>query len=132
VNGRFLDRSAPRPDIAQVEGVLMPQFDRLAALGPDARSNARKGGRGLLGPLAAFVGLIAAACAMAVGAVLAVFAAAAMAVMALIGGLVLALATFALRARRSFGRPARRASDPEVIEAHKVDGTWVAYGWERR
>jgi Flp pilus assembly protein TadB len=128
VNGRFLDRSAPRPDIAQVEGVLMPQFDRLAALGPDAR----KGGRGLLGPLAAFVGLIAAACAMAVGAVLAVFAAAAMAVMALIGGLVLALATFALRARRSFGRPARRASDPEVIEAHKVDGTWVAYGWERR
>ena len=27
--------------------------------------------------------------------------------------------------------PRRRAGDPELIEAHKVDGAWVAYGWER-
>jgi hypothetical protein len=35
-----------------------------------------------------------------------------------------------MRARRN-GRPNRRAGDPEVIEAHKVGGTWVAYGWDR-
>ena len=104
----------------------MTQFDRLASLGPDARR-----GRGMLGPVTALFGMIAGACAMAVGAVLAVFAAAAVAVMALVGGLVLALAAFALRARRSLGR-GRRATDPEVMEARKVDGTWVAYGWDRR
>lgn len=105
----------------------MTQFDRLAALGPDARK-----GRGLVGPFTALFGMIAAAVAMAVGAVLAVFAAAAVAVMAVVGGLVLALAAFAFRARRAFGGRTRRASDPEIIEAKKVDGTWVAYGWERR
>jgi O-antigen/teichoic acid export membrane protein len=105
----------------------MTQFDRFAALGPDARK-----GRGLMEPLAALFGVIAAAVAMTVGAVLAVFAAAAVAVMAVVGGLVLALAAFALRARRAFRRPARRATDPEIIEARKVDGTWVAYGWDRR
>ncbi|HEV2082003.1 MAG TPA: hypothetical protein VGR32_06035 [Brevundimonas sp.] len=105
----------------------MTQFDRLAALGPDARK-----GMGVMGPFAAVFGMIAAAVAMTVGAVLAVFAAAAVAVMAVVGGLVLALAAFALKARRAFGRPARRATDPDVLEAKKVDGTWVAYGWDRR
>ncbi len=105
----------------------MTQFDRLAALGPDARKP-----RGLLGPFTALFGVMAAAVAMAVGAVLAVFAAAAVAVMALVGGLVLALAAFALKARRALGGRTRRATDPEILEAKKVDGTWVAYGWDRR
>lgn len=105
----------------------MTQFDRLSALGPDARK-----GRGMMGPFTALFGVVAAACAMAVGAVLAVFAAAAVAVMAVVGGLVLALAAFALKARRAFGGKSRRATDPEILEARKVDGTWVAYGWDRR
>ena len=32
-------------------------------------------------------------------------------------------------ARRTLARRRRRGDD--VIEARKVDGTWVAYGWER-
>jgi hypothetical protein len=35
-----------------------------------------------------------------------------------------------MRARRNL-TPRRRAGDPELIEAHKVNGTWVAYGWDR-
>ena len=55
---------------------------------------------------------------------------AAVAVFALCAGVVVFFAGLAFRARRS-GQPRRRADDPEVIEAHKVGGTWIAYGWDR-
>ena len=59
---------------------------------------------------------------------LAVFAAAAVAVFALVGGVVVFLTGLAMRARRT-AAPARRADD--IIEARKVEGTWVTYGWDR-
>jgi protease-4 len=127
VNGAFLDRSGRGDDIAKVEGRPMTQFDRLAALGPDARK-----GRGLMGPFTALFGVIAAAVAMTVGGGA--------------GGVRRRrrggdgrgrgagprAGAFALKARRAFGGRSRRATDPEIIEAKKVDGTWVAYGWDRR
>jgi len=52
-----------------------------------------------------------------------------------VAGVVMFLMGMASRARRTTGgaRKGRRRSDGDdtVIEAHKVDGTWVAYGWER-
>ena len=74
-------------------------------------------------------GLVATLAAMAVGAVLAVFTAAAVAVIAVFAGALVFLAGLALRARRTLSGRRRRGDD--VIEARKVDGTWVAYGWER-
>lgn len=84
---------------------------------------------GLLGPVMWLGGLVATAAAVTVGALLAVFAAAAVAVMAVFGAVLIFLAGLALRARRTLGGRGRRAGD--VIEARKVDGAWVAYGWER-
>ena len=43
---------------------------------------------------------------------------------------VVFLAGFVMRARRKLS-PVRAAPEG-VIEARKVDGTWVAYGWEPR
>lgn len=103
----------------------MIQTDRFAHIG----FTARKRPSGLAAGVLWLGGLIAGACAMAVGALLAVFAAAAVAVIAVVGGLVVFLTGLAMRARRSVGGRARRADD--VIEARKVDGAWVAYGWER-
>ena len=74
-------------------------------------------------------GLIATLAAMAVGAVLAVFTAAAVAVIAVFAAILVFLAGLAVRARRRVTLRARRADD--VIEARKVGGAWVAYGWER-
>ena len=57
------------------------------------------------------------------------------AVIAVVAGVVMFLMGMASRARRTTGGPrkGRRRTDDDdtVIEAHKVDGTWVAYGWER-
>ena len=74
-------------------------------------------------------GLIATHAAMAVGAVLAVFTAAAVAVIAVFAAVLVFFAGLAVRARRRITPRARSADD--VIEARKVDGAWVAYGWER-
>lgn len=103
----------------------MTQSDRFAHIGFAAR---RRPAGGILAPLFWLAGVVAAACAMAVGAVLAVFAAAAVAVFAIVGGVLVFLVNLAMRARRT-AAPARRADD--VIEARKVDGAWVAYGWDR-
>ncbi|NBB51845.1 hypothetical protein GVN24_26530 [Rhizobium sp. CRIBSB] len=103
----------------------MTQSDRFAHIGFAARRRPS----GLVASVLWLGGMIAAVCAMAVGALLAVFAAAAVAVFALVGGVVVFLTGLAMRARRN-AAPARRAEDG-VIEARKVDGSWVAYGWDR-
>ncbi|MBA4803959.1 MAG: hypothetical protein H2038_04825 [Brevundimonas sp.] len=105
----------------------MTRSDRLlfAQVGPGAR---RSSG-GLLAPMMWLGGVIATFAAMAVGAVLAVVTAAAVAVIALIAAVLVFFAGLAMRARRSMTVRTRRSDD--VIEARKVDGAWVAYGWER-
>ncbi|MDY6923706.1 MAG: hypothetical protein SWI22_07105 [Pseudomonadota bacterium] len=84
---------------------------------------------GLLASMTWLGGLFATLAAMAVGAVLAVFAAAAVAVIAVFAAALVFFAGLAVRARQRVTPRARRADD--VIEARKVDGAWVAYGWER-
>ncbi|WP_339915357.1 hypothetical protein [uncultured Brevundimonas sp.] len=84
----------------------------------------------LLAPVVWLCGLIATLAAMTIGAVLAVFTAVAVTVIAVFGAVLIFLAGLAIRARRRFSRRDRRGED--VIEAHKVDGEWVAYGWERQ
>ena len=86
-------------------------------------------GSGLMGSVMWLGGMIAAGIAVTIGALLAVFTAAAVAVIALFAGALVFLAGLALRARRTVSVRRRRGDD--VIEARKVDGTWVAYGWER-
>ena len=54
---------------------------------------------------------------------------AAVAVIAVFAGALVFLAGLALRARRTLSVRRRRGDD--VLEARKVDGPWVAYGWER-
>ena len=49
---------------------------------------------------------------------------------ALFAGVLVFLVGLVMRTRRNIA-PRRRNSDPDLIEAHKVDGAWVAYGWER-
>ena len=100
----------------------MTRSDRLSF------SSSRSGG-GVLAPFMWLGGLVATLAAMAVGAVLAVFAAAAVAVIALFAGAVVFLAGLAFRARRTMTVRAR--ADAGLIEARKVDGAWVTYGWER-
>lgn len=84
---------------------------------------------GLVSSILWLGGLVATFVAMAVGAVLAVFTALAVALIALVGSVVVFFAGLALRARRKVSPRNRRADD--VIEARKVDGAWVTYGWER-
>ena len=104
----------------------MTQSDRLIfGPGPSGRGSPN----GLVASVMWLGGLFATLAAMAVGAVLAVFAAAAVAVIAVFAGALVFLAGLAMRARRTLSARRRRSDD--VIEAHKVDGTWVAYGWER-
>jgi Flp pilus assembly protein TadB len=102
----------------------MTQSDRLI-FGP----NRRRPTSGLLASIVWVGGLIATMAAMAIGAVLAVFTAVAVAVIALFAAVLVFFAGLALRARRKATVRNRRADD--VIEAHKVDGAWVAYGWEQ-
>jgi hypothetical protein len=104
----------------------MTQSERLI-FGPAAR----RPGNGLLAPVVWVAGLIATLVAMAVGAVLAVVTAAAVAVIALIAAVLVFFAGLAMRARRTMTVRNRR-SDDGVIEARKVDGAWVTYGWERQ
>lgn len=104
----------------------MTQSDRLI-FGPGP--SGRRPANGLLASVTWLGGLFATLAAMAVGAVLAVFAAAAVAVIAVFAAVLVFFAGLAVRARRRVTPHARRADD--VIEARKVDGAWVAYGWER-
>lgn len=104
----------------------MFQPERLATIGFAARRRPN----GLVASVMWVAGMIAAVCAMAVGAVLAVVTAAAVAVIALIAGVLVFLVGLVMRTRRNT-TPRRRNGDPDLIEAHKVDGAWVAYGWER-
>lgn len=109
----------------------MTQSDRLI-FGPGPSGPGSPDGRAANGLVASIMwlgGLVATLAAMAVGAVLAVFAAAAVAVIAVFAGALVFLAGLALRARRTLSGRRRRGDD--LIEARKVDGTWVAYGWER-
>ena len=104
----------------------MTQSDRLI-FGPGP--SGRRPANGLVASVMWLGGVIATVAAMAVGAVLAVFTAAAVAVIALIVAVLVFFAGLAMRARGAVTRRNRRADD--VFEARKVDGTWVAYGWER-
>lgn len=104
----------------------MTQSDGFARIGMSGRRPS-----GLLAPFVWLAGLVASAAALVFGAVLAVFTAAAVAVFALCAGVVVFFAGLALRARRN-AQPRRRADDADVIEAQKVGGTWVAYGWDRQ
>lgn len=104
----------------------MTQSDVFARIGIAARRRPS----GLLAPVVWLAGLIASAAALIFGAVLAIFTAAAVAIFALCAGVVVFFAGLAFRARRT-SAPRRRADDG-VIEAHKVDGAWVAYGWDRQ
>ncbi|QQQ19042.1 hypothetical protein JIP62_02615 [Brevundimonas vitis] len=103
----------------------MTQSDRFAHIGFAARRRPS----GLMAPLMWLGGATAAVIAMAVGALLAVFAAAAVAVIAVVGAMLIFLTGFAMRARRALAPRGRRSDD--VIEARKIDGAWVTYGWER-
>jgi hypothetical protein len=74
-------------------------------------------------------GIVASVAAIATGAVLALVFAASLVVILLMAAVILTLAAFAMRARRTVSRPA----DPDVIEARNIGGhSWVAYGWDGR
>ena len=104
----------------------MFQPERLATIGFAARRRPN----GLVASVMWIAGMIAAVAAMAVGAVLAIFTAAAVAVNALFAGVLVFLVGLVMRTRRNMTLR-RRAGDPDLIEPRKVDGAWVAYGWER-
>ena len=104
-------------------------MDSLAG-GPQSLRSAKgpfPGGKGL----AWIVAAIASVAASVVAAVLTVALAATVVVVALIGGVLLALAGVAMRARRT--ARARAAAGPQVLEARHLGGhSWVAYGWDRQ
>jgi threonine/homoserine/homoserine lactone efflux protein len=84
--------------------------------------------------LAAFAGVVCTVIAALVATVLALAVAASVVVVALIGGVLLFLASLAMRARRT-ARSKAAASDPgpQILEARHVGGhSWVAYGWDQR
>ena len=88
-----------------------------------------KSGSALRG-LAWVGGVIATLCAAGVAAILALFAAATVVVIAVMSSALLALAGFALRAKRTVKA---RKTDPQIIEATRTGGhSWVAYGWNER
>ena len=62
-----------------------------------------------------------------VGAVLALFFAATVVVMAVIATALIGATMLVLRARRT--ARVRTAPGSNVIDAHRVGHTWVAYGW---
>ena len=73
-------------------------------------------------------GALATAAAVGVAAVLAIFFAATIVVVGMLGVALLAVGSFAYRARRSL-----RRADPDLIEARHLGGhSWVAYGWDQR
>ncbi|MEI7932151.1 MAG: hypothetical protein WCI21_03740 [Alphaproteobacteria bacterium] len=78
----------------------------------------------------AVVGFLAALVAGVVGLVVAVALALAVVVIGFFGGILLAFASLAMRARRS-SKAAKSADDAQIIEAKRVGGhSWVAYGWD--
>lgn len=83
----------------------------------------------LNGGLMRFVGFSVAVMALLVAAALAVVFAATVAVSAVIASVLIALASLAMRARRTVRV---RSTTPGVIEARRVGHTWVAYGWNER
>lgn len=87
-------------------------------------------GPGALRGLALVGAGVAAAVAAVIAAILAVIFTATLAVIGLMGAALLAVASLAFRARRA-GR-ARKAQDPDLIEAKHLGGhSWVAYGWDQ-
>lgn len=111
----------------------MNAFDiRFARPGRSAGGGAQAAG--LMRPVVWLAGLFMTGCAVIMGMLLALFTAVTVAVIAVVAGAFMLLVGLALRARRAMGgRRGRRSGDEAetVIEARKVDGTWVAYGWER-
>ena len=86
-------------------------------------------GRSAFRGLAVVGGAIAWTAAAVVAVVLTVVFAATFVVIFFMAARALGLATAALRARRT----ARRAADPDLIEARNIGGhSWVAYGWDGR
>jgi hypothetical protein len=80
----------------------------------------------------AVIGFVAAVVAGVIGLVVAVVLALSVVVIGLFGGILLALASLAMRARRS-SRKVKAEGDSQIIEAHRVGGhSWVAYGWDNR
>ncbi len=78
------------------------------------------------------LGFLAAVVAGVVGVVVAVAIALAVVVIGFFGGILLAFASLAMRARRSSKAP-KSAGDPQIIEAKRVGGhSWVAYGWDNQ
>jgi Flp pilus assembly protein TadB len=81
--------------------------------------------------LAWVVGLVLSMVAALVAVVLAMALAASVVVVAVAGGMLLAVASLASRARRTV--KARNESGPQLLEARHVGGhSWVAYGWDRQ
>ena len=81
---------------------------------------------------AAVVGFLAAIVAGVVGVVVAIALALSVVVIGLFGGILLAFASLAMRARRS-SKKAKAEGDSQIIEAQRVGGhSWVAYGWDNR
>jgi hypothetical protein len=92
---------------------------------------ALKGPSGIYRGYSAILGLVAAAVATIVGVVVAITLALSVVVIGLFGGILLAFASLAMRARRK--SKAKPANDPQIIEAQRVGGhSWVAYGWDNR
>ena len=81
-----------------------------------------------VGALTWVAGALATVAALGLAAVLAVFFAATIVVVGVLGLALLAVGSFAYRARKVLRRP-----EPGVIEARNVGGhSWVAYGWDQR
>lgn len=92
-------------------------MDRIAAV--SARKN-----------FAVIFAALATLAAAAVGAILAIVFAATVVVIGAMASLLIGLAAFAHRARRTARAP---VAQPGLIEARHVGGHhWVAYGWDRR
>ncbi len=106
-------------------------FGKASGSGTEGAGQGARRGGGIIAALAGFAGLIATGTALAAGAILAVFTAMAVAVFALIAGVAVFFTGIALKARRRH-RTRNAPAGEGVIEAQKINGTWVAYGWDRQ
>jgi glycerol-3-phosphate acyltransferase PlsY len=87
------------------------------------------GGKGL----AMLAGAICTVIAALVATALAVALAASVVVLAMMGGVLLFLASLAMRARRTAKVRTQADAGPQILEARHMGGhSWVAYGWDRR
>jgi hypothetical protein len=81
--------------------------------------------------LAWFAGSLAWVTAAAIGAVLTVFFVSTLVVIVIMATALLAVASVALRARRTVR--ARSTTPDDILEARHIGGhSWVAYGWDGR